>query len=292
MKIALAKNSGFCPGVKRAVKIAKAAVKKCGQPVFMFGPLVHNEEVAKFFKNQGAKEIDSIDKVPFGAYLVVSAHGIGPISRKKISDKKIKIIDTTCSWVKRTHKIVKDFLFDGYEIILLGEKRHREVEGIKEWGREVKVVSGEKEARAAIEKIKNKKAIFVSQTTQGKNLFDRITKLIKEMAPDTIIFDTICKVTLARQREVSGLARKSDVIIIVGSKNSANSKRLYDISKDINKKTYFVSKLNNIKRSWFYGAKKVVVASGASAPPEFIGEIKRRISFYDKAKENKSYKNR
>ncbi len=277
MEIVLAKNIGFCPGVKRAVKIAREAIKKYSPPIFMLGPLVHNEEVARFFKDKGAQEVSSISKVPKGSYLIISAHGIGPVLRKKISNKKIKIIDTTCPWVKRTHNFVKKFLSKGYKIILLGEKKHREVEGIKEWGSGVKIVSTKKEILGVFKKIEADKIAFVSQTTQSKKLFDEAAVFFRKRSPGIIIFDTICRVTLARQKEIQCLAEKSDVMIVIGSKNSANSRRLYEISKEINKKTYFVSEPEDLKRVWFKGEKRGAIASGASAPPEFVKKIKKRI---------------
>jgi 4-hydroxy-3-methylbut-2-enyl diphosphate reductase len=277
MKIILAKNIGFCPGVKRAVKIAKGAIKKYGPPIFMFGPLVHNEEVTKSFKESGALEVSSIKSVPLGSRLIISAHGIGPISRKEIINKKIKIIDTTCPWVKRTHNFVKNNYLKGCEIILLGEKKHREVEGIKEWGSKVWIVSSLKEAEKTLKKIKSKKIAFVSQTTQKKKLFDEIVRLFRKKSPGIIIFDTICRMTLLRQKEIKGLTEKSDIMVVVGSKNSANSRRLYEISKKINKKTYFVSSLRDLRKEWFGSAKKIGISSGASAPPEFVQKIRKRI---------------
>jgi len=277
MEIILAKNIGFCPGVKRAVKIAQKAIKKHGPPIFLFGPLVHNEEVAKAFKKQGALEASSVKKVPLGARLIVSAHGIGPILRKEILEKKIKITDTTCPWVKRTHNFVENISLKGYEIILLGEKRHREVKGIEEWGSKIWVASSLKEVKSTFKKIKKKKVAFISQTTQRKKLFDEAAELLRNKFPKIIIFDTICRMTLLRQKEIEGLAKKSDVMVVVGSKNSANSKRLYEISKKINKKTHFVSGLGDLKKEWFKKTEKIGISSGASAPPEFVRKIKRKI---------------
>lgn len=281
MQINLAKNIGFCPGVKRATGIAKKTIKKYPPPIFMLGPLVHNEEVAEDFEKQGIKIVSSLVQVPRGFVLIISAHGIGPKLEKEVLNKKIKIVDTTCPWVKRIQRLAQNFSSRGYKIIIVGDRYHREVKGINAWVKnKALIISNMAEAKKTTKKKLREKIILLSQTTQNEKKFRKIAKILKKAFPKIKILETICKTTTKRQKEVQKMAKVNDSMIIIGSKNSSNSKRLYEISKKINKKTYFIRNSKFLKRDWFKNVKQIGIASGASVPLRVIKEVKSFLKNY------------
>lgn len=284
MKITLSKYAGFCDGVKGAYdmveKIAKD--KKVKRPIFVLGSLVHNDDVVKKIEKMGIKKLDfdgntnqffASNKRKIGT-LIVTAHGIGPDFYKLAKEKNIDVIDTTCPKVIKVQRLAKFYSKKNYQVIIIGEKKHKEVKGILEWsGKKAKII----ESQNDLGKIKfdpKKKISVISQTTQNGDLVNVLVNEIKKKYPKlTEVFDTLCLATYSRQEEIKKLAKSNDIIIIIGSSGSANSTNLWKIAKKINPNSYFIEGLKGIKKIWFKNSGKIGISAGASTPSWIIKDV-------------------
>jgi 4-hydroxy-3-methylbut-2-enyl diphosphate reductase len=271
MKINLAKSAGFCFGVKRAIDIALHTAA-CKKNVYMLGDIVHNEDVVKQIRKSGVKKIDRLSPGKH-RILLIRAHGA---SLKTIQDAErlgYKIVDATCPMVKEIHRIVQDMEHKGYKVIIIGDKKHDEVQGI----------AGQLKSKAiVVDEIKNipiknikkiKKACVVVQSTQNIEKVNKIVAKLKSYVKELLFFNTICRPTRVRQREIKRMPLENEVMIIIGSKNSANTKRLYEIAKSLNKKTYWVGTKDDIRKVWFKNVKSTGVTAGASTPGRTTQEV-------------------
>lgn len=273
MKINVAKSAGFCSGVKRAIKIALETVSK-NKNIEMLGDIVHNEDVVRQINNLGIKKVRKLSK-DSDKTLLIRAHG-SPL-RNYIKALKLgyKIVDATCPMVKEIHKIVIEHENIGYKIIVIGDRKHEEVKGIVGQIKNKAIVI---EKKIPIEKIKKiKKACIVVQSTQNLTKVLAIIGVLKKYIKDLRFFNTICYPTRTKQQEIKILPLKNDIMIIIGSKKSANTKRLYEISKSLNKKSYWIQSKNDLKFGWFKGVKKVGITAGASTPDSTTKEIIKSI---------------
>lgn len=271
MRINLAKSAGFCFGVKRALEIALQTTST-NKKVCMLGDIVHNEEVAKQIAQSGIKKISRLSSNQ-GVTLLIRAHGASLNVFNKAAKLGYKIVDATCPMVKEIHKIAKDMEKKGYRIIVIGDKNHDEVHGIVgQLKKMALVIEGMK--NLPLNRIKKiKKACLVVQSTQNLNKVLEIADALKKYIPNLVFFNTICKPTRIKQEEIRTLPLKNDLMIIIGSKTSANTKRLYEISRTLNKKTWWVSSRKDIRSFWFKNAHSVGLAAGASTPKNTINEI-------------------
>ena len=271
MEINLAKTAGFCFGVKRAIKMALETAEK-DTPIEMLGDIVHNEEVIKLVSEKGIQKVSKIisgkEKI-----LIIRAHG----AEKKIFEDAEKlgysIVDATCPMVTEIHNIVKKMENSGYKIIIIGDENHAEVKGIAGQLSEKPLIISSKDSIPYQETNSIKKAAIVIQSTQMIENAEEIHEALKPRIAELKFFNTICKTTKSKQAEIKTLPLENDVIIIIGSKTSANTNRLYQISKSLNENTYQVMSEKKIDPSWFKGARKVGVSAGASTPDEAIEKV-------------------
>jgi 4-hydroxy-3-methylbut-2-enyl diphosphate reductase len=274
MEINLAKSAGFCFGVRKAIASAleSAKIKK---PVFMLGDIVHNEEVVRQIKDSGVKKINRLTKGK-GKTLLIRAHGCSKKTMQRALKLGYVIIEATCPMVKEIHEIAKKLEASGYQIIVIGDKQHDEVRGIV----------GQLESKAiVIDKPENipakikaiKKAGVVVQSTQNLDNALAILHLLRKDIPEVNFHNTICTPTKMKQNEVKSMPLENDVMVIIGSKNSANTKRIYEISKPLNKNSYWINSADQIKKSWFDNAKSVGITAGASTPQSSIDEVIQKI---------------
>lgn len=282
MKITLSKYAGFCNGVDRAYKIVEkiSTDQQTKKPVFILGSLAHNSEVVKKIEDMGVKKISfdsnsmkflSSTKAKIGT-LIITAHGVGPEIYALVKKKKIDIIDTTCPKVIKVQRLAKSFSQKNYQLIIIGEKKHKEVQGIYEWAnRKTFFVENEKDLKKIILNPRINIAI-ISQTTQNKDFVRRVVSLIRKKYPKAEAIDTLCLTTHNRQREVKKLAKK-DVLVVIGSSESANSRRLWEIGKKDNPKTYFIENAASIQKKWFKGCRNIGITAGASTPSWIIREV-------------------
>ncbi|MDI6777841.1 MAG: 4-hydroxy-3-methylbut-2-enyl diphosphate reductase [Patescibacteria group bacterium] len=275
MKITVAKNSGFCFGVKRAYDLACVNSKNCDE-LYIFGKLVHNDDVCRDLKRRGIKEIKSLGAAKNGT-VIFTAHGIGPDAYEKAQSRGMRIIDTTCPKVMKAQRLAKNYAGKNYRVIVFGDKNHTEVKSILKWSENRAIVVGSLERAKKLRIDKRKKYRLISQTTQNVKEFENVKKYFAGKLPDFECFNTICDSTDNRQNEIRKLAKANDAVTVIGGRDSANSKRLYEIAKAINPKTYFIENARQLKKSWFGDIKKVAVSAGASTPKWVINEVISRI---------------
>lgn len=280
MRINIAKSAGFCFGVKRALKIAFEAAKLSGT-IEMLGDIVHNEDVAKEVKAAGIKKIKQLKKGKDRTFLI-RAHGVPAKTLQKALGLSYKIIDATCPMVKEIHRIVKELEQKGFTIIVIGDKSHDETIGILGQLKNKSILINKLEKFPFGKFKKIKKAAVVIQSTQNFEKINKIIKVLKKYISNLKFFNTICQPTRTKQKEIKIMSLKNDVMIIVGSKTSANTKRLYEMSKSFNKKSFWIQSKNDIRPEWFRRAKTAGIAAGASTPDystkEVIKYIKSRFS--------------
>lgn len=287
MEIILSKYAGFCEGVTRAYdiveKIAKDPATK--RPIFVLGSLVHNSDVVEKIEKMGVKKI-SIEGSPEDFFekikgkvgtLVITAHGIGPKIYELAEKYGVPLVDTTCPRVIKVQRLAKTFLDRGVQIVIIGEKKHREVEGIFQWvcGK-AQIVETEKDLEN-LQLDPDKKIAVISQTTQDQEFVNSSAEYVKKKYPQAEIVDSICLTTHNRQSEIKNLAQKNDVVIVIGSPESANSTRLWEVARRINPKSYFIQHYSELKKEWFAGCKKVAVTAGASTPGWIIDSVVEKL---------------
>jgi len=278
MKMSISQYAGFCDGVKRAYEMVRDIdMEQVSRPVFILGSLVHNQDVAKKVEEKGIVKIswEEFQKSKPGEVgtLIITAHGFGPKVYALAQEKGVRIIDATCPKVIKVQRLAKIYHERGYEIVLIGDKEHKEVVSIFEWGGEkAQIVSSEKDWEGLKIDSGSKMAVL-SQTTQDLDFFRRTVDFIQSQKKDVRIIDTICLATHNRQEEIRKLAASHDCVVVVGSPDSANSNRLYKLAKKENEKVFFVENSQQLSREWFLGAENIALTAGASVPGWIIDEI-------------------
>jgi len=273
VKVIIAKDAGYCFGVRDAVDMAYDIAKKEGE-VYMLGDIVHNEKVVNDLSNAGAKVVDSLDDIPENSTVLFRAHGTKNDIWEDVKDRALNVKDATCPLVYQIHKDVKELHNEGRQIIVIGDHGHDEVVAIADQAPGTIVIASTTEAK----KIKKyKKAGIVSQSTQAIENVQEIIKILMTKIFDLRFVNTICYPTKRNQEQIKELSSLVDVMIIIGSFNSANSKRLTMLSKDINKKTYQVTDSKELKNKWFDKCDSVGISAGASTPDYLINDIKNKI---------------
>ena len=277
MKITISKFAGFCQGVEMAYQTVINHAKQNNGDIYILGDLCHNHEIVKKIKSLGIKKINSINNIQKGT-IIITAHGIAKEIVFKAKSKKLKIIDTTCPKVKRLQQIIFKFYKQGKKIIIFGDESHKEIKGANSWcDYQALIVSKIKDLRN-IDFSKFENALFVSQTTQNQKNFMEAAVILQKKIKKMKIFNTICQTTKDRQEDIKNLAKENDAIIVIGDTHSANSTRLFQISKQKNKNSFFINSAKKLNLKKFSKFNTVGVSAGASAPQWLISEI------YDKLK--------
>lgn len=273
MKILVAKDAGYCFGVRDAVNLAK----KSGQDyeaVYMLGDIVHNERVVGDLEKSGSVVVNSVDDIPDDKPVLFRAHGTDPKIWKDAQKKKLNIIDATCPLVTEIHEEIKILESENRKTIIIGDHGHDEVMGIAAQVKNPIIISNVEEAQ----KIgRLRKAGVVSQSTQMIENVQEIINVLMEKVYDLRFVNTICYPTRKNHTQVKELANISDMMIIIGSFTSANSKRLTELSKIRNKNSYQVVDENDIKREWFKDVETIGVSAGASTPDNIIEKVIEKI---------------
>jgi len=264
LKIILSPKMGFCFGVKKSVNLAKDTIKKRKNDVYMLGSIINNPQVIEYFKKRGAKIVNNLGEVPEESVIITRAHGISPLLLHQAYQKRLSVIDTTCPYVKKVQEIAGYLYKNGYFIVIFGDKKHPEILSVLDLiQNNALVVSSFYE----IEKIKQQKKIgFISQTTKNIYDFKKLLPVLLNKTEELRIFNTICKATIERQKSTLELAKKVDVMIVIGGKESANTSRLAEICKKQGVKTYHIETENQIKYEWFHPDDRIGITSGASTP--------------------------
>jgi len=241
----------------------------------MLGDIVHNEEVVSQIKKAGIKKIRRLDKGK-GKILLIRAHGTSTNIYKKVRALNYKIVDATCPMVREIHKIAKENEKKGYRIIIIGDKKHDEVQGILgQLSKKVLVIDNNKDIGKKVKEII--KGAVIVQSTQNLEKTLKIVKGLDKHIKELKFFNTICEPTRIKQKEIKEMAAKNSLMIIIGSKTSANTKRLYEISKSINKRTFWIQSKNEVKPIWFKKISSVGITAGASTPEDTTQDIIKQI---------------
>jgi len=274
MEIIVAKNSGLCYGVKRALNIAKKTREKTKGAVFTLGALIHNPQVIASLEKKGIYPISKFEKLNQGT-VIIRSHGVSPAVYNRLAKKKIGVVDATCPIVKKIQGLVECLAKEKAEIIIVGNKEHPEIEGLIGYSRgKGIIVENEEQARSLPQR---KKRAILAQSTQDIYLFQRIVAALIEKTDQLRVYNTICHSTQTRQKLTSQLASQVDTLFIVGGRSSSNTNKLYQISKRILPKTYFIESAEQITPRMLEGAKKIGLSGGASTPPEAIQEAVAKI---------------
>ena len=281
MKIELAKHSGFCFGVKRAMKMADDALQNKGsEKVWALGPIIHNSQVVKRLKGAGLDVIDNLDSIKSGKVLI-RCHGVNPKLLNESMNKKFKIIDATCPFVRNSHRIAESLNKDGYILIIVGDKDHPEIKSTMGFfDGAVIVIRDEKDAMGI--KLKGKRVGVIAQTTQSKEDYSNvICELMKKDLLEIRIYNTICPDAVRRQGSCREVAGRNDLMLIVGGKNSANTRRLFEICKEMGVLSYHVEDASQIDPAWFKSKCKAGIISGASTPDWVVDEVIKMLKNID-----------
>ena len=285
MKILLAKNAGYCFGVRDAVNMAYDTAEEYGD-VYMLGHIVHNENVVDDLDKAGAKVVDSLDEVPDGRPVLLRAHGTHVDTWEEAKKKNMNIVDATCPLVRDIHDEIKELESDGRKIIIIGDHGHDEVVGIASQVKDPVVVATTEEARHLR---KTKRAGIVSQSTQTIENVQEIVNILMSKVVDLRFINTICFPTKRNQEQIKELSEKCDVMIVIGSFTSANSKRLTDLSNQRNKRSYQVTSALEIDEKWLKDCDTVGISAGASTPDNIIKEVIDRVKEIGNVQEEEIY---
>ena len=281
MKILLAKDAGYCFGVRDAVSLAYETAEKEGE-VFMLGDIVHNENVVEELEEAGVKVVNSLDKVPDNKPILFRAHGTVPDVWKESKMREMEVVDATCPLVKEIHEEVKKLHSENRKIIIIGDHGHDEVNGIKEQVENAIVVANPEEA---MQLRKIKKAGVVSQSTQMIENVQEIINILMTKVFDLRFVNTICFPTRRNHEQIKNLSEICDIMIVIGSFTSANSKRLTELAKMRNKRTFQVTSAEDLEIDWFQNSDTVGVSAGASTPDNIINQVLDKIKSIGKVTE-------
>ncbi len=273
MKITVASNIGFCNGVKKAIEKAIRATEEHEQ-VYMLGDIVHNKDVVNELAEKGVKVINKLEEMDNTKPVLFRAHGTKPEIWKAARRKKLTIIDATCPLVLKIHKEVKMLAEEGRQIIIIGDHGHEEVEAIKSQVANAKIIFTVKEAESVYLK---KKVGVVAQSTQDLEHVKDIVSILVGRVQDLRFINTICAPTKNRQTEIVQMAKARDLMLIIGSETSANTKRLLEISKKINKNSYRITNEKEIDTAWLSGISSIGICAGASTPDNCIKSVEKFI---------------
>ena len=281
MKIFLARDAGYCFGVRDAVNLAYDTAEAHGE-VYMLGTIVHNERVIENLSNAGAKVVETLDDVPEDKPVLFRAHGTAPELWKKADKKKLNLVDATCPLVTEIHDEIKKLEEEGRRTIIIGDHGHDEVIAIAAQVSNPIIIANVDEAKVLR---KMKKAGVVSQSTQMIENVQEIMNVLMEKVFDLRFVNTICFPTRRNHEQIKELAVQCDVMIVIGSFTSANSKRLTQLALERNKRSYQVTTAEELDMSWFNDCETVGISAGASTPDEIINDVVKHIKIIGRVAE-------
>ena len=280
MEVKLAKSAGFCFGVNKAMeKVYEQIENFQGKKIYTYGPIIHNEEVVKKLAAKGVEVIDSLEelKIKEKGILIIRSHGVARDVQDQMTAAGFTVIDATCPFVKRIHKIVEKESAQGRKIVIIGNPGHPEVEGIKGWcAEDAVIVETAKEAEDFSEET-DKKLCIVSQTTFNYNKFKDIVEIFEKRGYDINVVNTICNATQERQTEAKEIAAQADAMIVIGGTHSSNSKKLYEICKGECENTHFIQTLDDLHLELPKSVRLVGITAGASTPNNIIEEVQNYV---------------
>lgn len=269
MEIILSKFSGYCYGVKKAVSVADESIDKY-EDIYSLGSLIHNKRAVEKLKNKGLKVVDDIEEK--NKNIIFRSHGVEKKYYDYANKNNLNVIDTTCIYVKKIHQIVEEKYKEGYEIIIVGSKKHPEVIGINSWSNYKAQFVEEIADTDKLNIDEEKSYAVVFQTTFNIEKYTKIVEILKEKIKNVEIFNTICNATKKRQDFALQLADEVDMMIVIGDTSSSNSKKLYELANE-KVKSIFIEDVAELEEVMFEGVQKLGVTAGASTPDFVIDEV-------------------
>ncbi len=279
MEVIVAKTAGFCFGVKRAVDKVYEQIESGRKPIYTYGPIIHNEVVVNDLHEKGVEVIDTKEALAAlkEGVVVIRSHGVGRDIYDLLNANGIEIVDATCPFVKKIHRIVEEQSTTGRQVIIVGDEKHPEVQGIKGWGNaDTKVIkSAEDFENLAIPE--GKPLCMVAQTTFNYNKFQELVEKISRKSYDINVLNTICNATQERQVEARKVASQVDVMLVLGGKHSSNTQKLYEICQSECEHTYYIQTLDDLNPECIGSACNVGITAGASTPNNIIEEVHTNV---------------
>ena len=275
MEVTVAKTAGFCFGVKRAVEKVYEQIGKTEKPIYTYGPIIHNEQVVGDLQEKGVEVIDTLEELRTirDAVVVIRSHGVGKDVYDILKENGVEIVDATCPYVKKIHRIVEKQTAEGRRVLIVGSEDHPEVQGIKGWGDErTKVIENMDDFRR-LELPEDEKLCIVSQTTFNYKKFQDLVEKISKTRYDITVLNTICNATQERQVEAMRIASQVDVMLVIGGKHSSNTQKLYDICRKECKNTYYIQTLGDFNPECISSVRSVGITAGASTTNNIIEEV-------------------
>ncbi|BAI81544.1 hydroxymethylbutenyl pyrophosphate reductase [Deferribacter desulfuricans SSM1] len=284
MKILVAEHAGFCFGVERAVGIVEDTANKKSN-VITLGPIIHNPQLVNKLKEKGVLPLENIDEVKDVHTVIIRSHGITKDNYELLKNKGVEIIDATCPFVIKAHNSAMKLSKEGYSVIVFGDKNHPEVKGI------VSYVEGEYFLVSNSEEAKNlpfrKKYGLVAQTTQNSQSFEEVVSVVQDKCDELKVINTICNATTHRQEAAKEVAKQVDMMIVIGGKNSGNTRRLFEICSELCKNTVHIETKDELSEKMFENIEKVGITAGASTPDYLIKDV---INYLEEVKNERERK--
>ena len=280
MNITLAKSAGFCFGVKRAVNMVYEEIDKKSASIYTYGPIIHNDEVVKDFASKGVtvvRNLEELANLPKGR-IIIRSHGISRAEQEEMEQYGFEVLDATCPFVKKIHRLVDEHSKLGEHIVIIGNAKHPEVIGIRGWvnGNKVTILETPDEAEEFSVSF-DEKICIVSQTTFNYKKFQELVEIIRKKGYNISVLNTICNATEERQTEARHIAQKVDAMIVIGDKNSSNTQKLFEICKNECENTYYIQTSKDMDYSELESINNVGITAGASTPTNIIEEVSKNV---------------
>lgn len=279
MEVVVAKTAGFCFGVERAVRKVYEQIETGCPPIFTLGPIIHNEEVVRDLEGRGVRVLpdeESLKDLKEGT-VIIRSHGVGRAVYDRIKARGLSVVDATCPFVKKIHRVVQEQNGLGRRVIIIGDKDHPEVQGIRGWGDEKTLVVKDEAEMADLPDLTGEKLCIVSQTTFNYNKFQDLVEKFSEKGYDIFVLNTICNATQERQVEAGRIASQVDAMIVVGGKSSSNTRKLYEICRKECKNTYYIQTVGDFDPESVSSVRSVGITAGASTPKNIIEEVHTNV---------------
>ena len=275
MEVIVAKTAGFCFGVKRAVEQVYEQIEKADRQVYTFGPIIHNEQVVEDLAQKGVRVIDTEEELEAvrDAIVIIRSHGVGKHIYDLLERNGVTVVDATCPFVKKIHRIVQEQQAAGRRVIIVGNPEHPEVQGIRGWGNEGTLVVETADQIENLPVSTKDKLCIVAQTTFNYNKFQDLVEKFEKKGYDILVLNTICNATQERQVEARRIASEVDAMIVIGGRHSSNTQKLYEICQKECKNTYFIQSLGDFNPECVNSVRSVGITAGASTPNQIIEEV-------------------
>ncbi|MCK4548554.1 MAG: 4-hydroxy-3-methylbut-2-enyl diphosphate reductase [Candidatus Krumholzibacteria bacterium] len=275
LEVIVSPITGFCFGVKRAMRLIAEGLGNGGRTIYSIGDVIHNSQAVEDLKSRGVIPVSSMDELSEGDTLIIRAHGVMPDLIEEARGKGIELIDTTCPFVQKSQKYVRQMAYEGRKVIIIGDSSHPEVRAISGQAGPAPVIISTLEEAKAVKGID--RAGVVIQTTLSREKAMRIIGQLEDNIPDLRVHDTICQATVLRREATLELARDVDMVLVVGGKGSSNTKRLFQMCIDEGITARFIETADEIDPSWFKDGDRIGLTTGTSTPDWVIDDVLARL---------------